>query len=528
MTLLALFFLNLALTLQNVWPTLKVRWVGECSVDLAALLFVLALLSTRPGLLKRGHASILAVLLLLLTLGRYVDETAPALYGRPINLYWDLPHVGSVIGMVTTVMSGWLLAAGIVAAIVLLALLYLLLRLAIRQVIRAMEDRRWRLGLGTAAALLLLSFAAQGLDDRVPKLPEFAHPVSLTFAEQAMRIRDAMADSRAVQELPASPPLQRDFSVLAGSDVVVLLLESYGRSTYDRPEFAKALRGSRAVLAADIADTGRKVVSAFIESPTFGGNSWLAQITLMAGIEVRDQQRYDLLLTQQRESLSTAFKARGYRSVAVMPGLRLSWPEGSFYRFDTIYGADALDYKGPEFGWWRIPDQYALARVDQLEVQRSPRAPLFVFYPTISTHLPFRPVPPYQADWQRVLTPDPFDAVALHESLAQEPEWTNLGRAYVDAMSYSFATIGGYLRTRPAAPLVLIVLGDHQPAASVTGEGASWDVPVHVITDNDAVIAALMNRGFSAGLEPAETHLGPMQELTTLLLDALSTAPTGP
>ncbi|HEV7632839.1 MAG TPA: hypothetical protein VGO41_07580, partial [Steroidobacteraceae bacterium] len=172
MTLLALFFLNLALTLQNVWPTLKVRWVGECSVDLAALLFVLALLSTRPGLLKRGHASILAVLLLLLTLGRYVDETAPALYGRPINLYWDLPHVGSVIGMVTTVMSGWLLVAGIVAAIVLLALLYLLLRLAIRQVFRAMEDQRWRLGLGTVAALLLLSFAAQGLNDRVPKLPE--------------------------------------------------------------------------------------------------------------------------------------------------------------------------------------------------------------------------------------------------------------------------------------------------------------------------------------------------------------------
>jgi len=137
-------------------------------------------------------------------------------------------------------------------------------------------------------------------------------------------------------------------------------------------------------------------------------------------------------------------------------------------------------------------------------------------------------VPPYQPDWQRVLTQDPFDATALHESLAQEPEWTNLGRAYVDAMSYSFATIGGYLRTRPAAPLVLIVLGDHQPAASVSGEGASWDVPVHVITDNETVIAALEKRGFSAGLEPAGTHLGPMQELTTLLLDALSTAPTGP
>ena len=38
----------------------------------------------------------LGVLLSLLVVGRYVDVTARSLYGRDINLYWDLRFVPDV------------------------------------------------------------------------------------------------------------------------------------------------------------------------------------------------------------------------------------------------------------------------------------------------------------------------------------------------------------------------------------------------------------------------------------------------
>jgi hypothetical protein len=66
------------------------------------------------------------------------------------------------------------------------------------------------------------------------------------------------------------------------------------------------------------------------------------------------------------------------------------------------------------------------------------------------------------------------------------------------------------------------MLGDHQPAANVTGEGARWDVPVHIIASDRAVTAALIERGFTAGLTPAPASIGPMHELPVLLLEVFA------
>ena len=59
----------------------------------------------------------------------------------------------------------------------------------------------------------------------------------------------------------------------------------------------------------------------------------------------------------------------------------------------------------------------------------------------------------------------------------------------------------------------MIVIGDHQPAAAVSGEGAPWDVPVHIIASRRQVLDRLMAQGFRAGLTPARPSLGPMQTL---------------
>ena len=152
-----------------------------------------------------------------------------------------------------------------------------------------------------------------------------------------------------------------------GADVLLVFIESYGAVTLDRPAVAQPLAASRARFEADIAASGRQVVSAMVDSPTFGGASWLAHVSLMTGIEARDEGANQAVMSRARDTLVSTFGRAGYRTVALMPGLSFAWPEGAFYGFDRIYDITALDYAGPRFGWWSVPDQFAMARLDALE-----------------------------------------------------------------------------------------------------------------------------------------------------------------
>jgi hypothetical protein len=244
----------------------------------------------------------------------------------------------------------------------------------------------------------------------------------------------------------------------------------------------------------------------------------------MSGVEVRDTGDYMLLLTLERETWPKLFREAGYRSIAVMPGLRSAWPEGAFYGFDAIFDELALDYRGPEFGWWRIPDQFSLARIGGLDARSDALAPLLTFMPTINTHIPFVPVPPYQEDWQRVLKEQPYPAEDVEASLRAAPNWEALGGPYADSFVYTFTYLAGYVRNRAGRDETLVLIGDHQPAASVAGVGARWDVPVHVVTEHADVAAALVAAGFVDGvaLAPRQRPIATLPELSVLLLETFA------
>ena len=526
--LVALVLLNGALTFANVWPSLGVRWRAEWSVELAALVALLAFWHMAGRPLSRRALQCLSAGMVLLVLGRYADVTSPALYGRPVNLYWDLPHASEVIGMLTRVASGWLLAALGVGVLAVLALLYGLARWSLGQVDETLRAQRSvRIGLGGTGVLLVACFLAQQISPRVPRLPRFSIPVTEVYGIQVARVA-AVLSGKGTQTLPPSPVLESTLDALAGDDVLLIFVESYGRTTYDRPEFSSELRPARERLEAAIQGTGRSVVSAFVTSPTFAGTSVLAHLSLLSGIEVRDTRRYELLMTQRRPSVVSVFNRDGYRTIAWMPGNQHPWPEGRFYGFDHIYDAEQLGYRGPQFGWWHIPDQYSLAALDSRELQNHPHQPLFVFFPTLSTHMPFRPTPPVQPDWSRMLTPEPYDANPLHAAMTRTPEWTRLGESYAGSVQYFFDIFANYLKDHPEERCTVILLGDHQPASSVSGEGASWDVPVHVISSRPEILQALRADGFQPGLHPTGPALGRMNQLTQWLLAAFNGAAQAP
>lgn len=510
---LALALLNFALTFENVWPTLWIVPHAALSVELAALVLLLALAVQRWGPPSRRAMAFLAALFVALALARYAEVTTEALYGRPINLYYDAPYIPHVVAMFAAAAPLPVVLAAGAGALALLAALYLLFRAALVPLAAALQVSAPRkiLSVLSIAAIASYLLGASG----------FATPLAKTYAQQAMLLRDALTGS-ATPALGPPPNLRFDLGRLEGADVLIVFIESYGATTFDMPAYRDAIEASRATLASAIAASGRSVVSTLVESPTFGGGSWLAHASLLSATEVRDGPRYNLLMTQRRDTLVQTFARHGYRTIALMPGLRQAWPEGAFYGFDDIYSAARLDYRGPAFGWWRIPDQYALAKLARLELNAESRAPLFVFFPTISSHAPFRPTPPYVADWDKMLSAQPYAREVAQRALAERAEWTNLGPAYAEAIGYTLTSLAGFLAHRAHEDSVMVVLGDHQPPAGVSGPEASWYVPVHIITGKPPIVDALLAQGFVSGLAPRQPAPRRMHELATQLLSAFS------
>ncbi len=509
--LVALGLLNFGLTFDSLWPTLWIRPRSDLSIELAAVVLALAFAAARSGPPSRRVLAGLAIAFTVLALGRYAEVTARELYGRPINLYYDAPHVPRVVAMFAETAPLWLTLAVFAGAAIGLVAIYALARWAWARVgaVLASPRSRGAIALAAVGACAAYPFAGGG----------FAAPVSASFVRQGALLAQALGGNG--PDLGASPDFAGDLGRVQGADVFVVFIESYGAASYDRPALAPRVAAGRAALAAAAAASGRAIASAFVESPTFGGASWLAHASLLSGIEVRDGDTYNLLTTQRRDTLVHAFARTGYRTIALMPGLRQDWREGvALYGFDAVYDAGRLDYRGPAFGWWRIPDQYALGKLDRVEVAQPARQPLFVFFPTITSHAPFRPMPPYQPDWARLLSDDPYDAAVAQALQSERTEWKDLDPAYADAIGYALASLAGYLRERPGADFVLIVLGDHQPPAGVAGERPTWDVPVHVIASRRAIVDELVASGFTDGVEPRRTPIGRTHVLTPLLLRA--------
>jgi hypothetical protein len=514
----ALFVLNAAVTFHNIWPTLWIKLRPEVSVELGVLLLALIAWATLVRPLGRAAWVFITLLVIVFMLGRYAEVTAPALYGRPVNLYWDSEHLPKVGAMLAEVAPPWLLALYALGALALAGTVTAVIAWAVAAVLGALRAP-WARGALAALAIAIVAVYALGRALDWPTRFKYSLPVTKTFLQQVEFIRDAyMADL--ARSLPNSPLASSTLGRLGGDDVLLVFLESYGAVTYDAPAIARVVAPARDELAHAAAATGRHVLSAYVSSPTFGGGSWLAHASFMSGLEVRDPGDYMLLLTQQRDTWAKAFRSAGYRAIAVMPGTRSAWPEGSFYGFDAIYDAQSLAYRGPAFGWWQIPDQFSLASIGVLEEDVDSHMPLFAFLSTINTHIPFLPVPPYQTDWQRLLGEQPFEPADVAASLAQTPDWEALGGPYAEAFVYTFTYLAGYLRLRPGADETLLLIGDHQPAASVTGLDARWDVPVHIVTRRDDIAAALLAAGFVKGvaLAPQQRPIATISELSALLL----------
>ena len=516
---LAFGLLNALLTLENLWPTWWALPGLRLSFELCMAVGALALWIRLRGYAGVGLLRALSILTVFWVATRYAEVTASAVFGRQINLYWDGQHAFEVLRMGNA--AGWQMALGAAAVASALGAVYAIAHRCWSMLARELAWRRPQPAIGLAGAALLAAFALQGVGGRDTRW-FFSMPVAPILARQAELLAGLWSPGRAGSRLSASPAFDTALAGLGGADVLLIFAESYGASTLDDPRQAAWLAPHRAQLARSLQAGGRQVVSARVRSPTFGGASWLAHSALLSGVDTHEPGDYELLLATDRPTLVRQFKRHGYRTVSWMPGLQRPWPEGSFYGFDRYADAHSIGYRGAALGHWQVPDQasMALLHAQELALPSERRAPRLVVFPTLASHAPFRPLAPFVDDWPRLLRADAYTPAEVAAALAAPISWLEPVPAYLESLAYTFRWLGDYLGGRAPPNMLTIVIGDHQPMASVSGRNASWDVPVHVISNDASLLKWLEAAGFTPGLLPMRDAAMGMHGLTPLLLAA--------
>src|SRR4051812_22545305 len=123
----AVLLLDVSLTFHNVWPTPAISWRGEISLELAAYILICISLAF-AGTRRTGRSSSVALRVvtvgwILLVIGRYADVTASALFGRDINLYWDLRFIPDVVSLLATAAHLWLVLGVTLAVLIIITVL---------------------------------------------------------------------------------------------------------------------------------------------------------------------------------------------------------------------------------------------------------------------------------------------------------------------------------------------------------------------------------------------------------------------
>ena len=291
---------------------------------------------------------------------------------------------------------------------------------------------------------------------------------------------------------------------LRGKDVIVAFVESYGRVAVQDSPMASEVGATLDAGTQALSRAGFSAQSAFLHSPTYGGLSWLAHSTFQSGLWIDNQQRYDQLVASNRLTLSSAFKAAGWRTVADVPSNERAWPEGaSFYHYDQIYDATDVGYAGPKFSYAAMPDQYTLSAFQRMELAQPGRGPVMAEIDLVSSHVPWAPLP-HMVDWSQIGDGSIFDGMPEEgqspDVLSQDQAQTRA--AYAQSIQYSLDALVSFVRTFGDKNLVLIMLGDHEPASTVSGDGTTHDVPISIISQDPAVLNRISGWGWQNGLRP--------------------------
>ena len=459
-------------------------------------LLLVALCLVLPRAARRVVATVCGLALGLLAILKIIDLGFFAVLGQPFNPLTDWSYLRSAVGVLHDSTGPVRTVAAVVAAILLVVAVLLLVTWSARRLTSFSTRHRapaaWTVCVLAVVWLLCAALGVQVAGGRVAATS--ADAFTREEADPALDSADAFA----------SAPVAELLTGLRGKDVLVVFVESYGRVAIEDPVISPAVNGILTRGTESLRSAGFATRSGFLTSPTYAGVSWLAHGTLQSGLWVDSQRRYNRLLQSDRLTLSAAFKRAGWRTVAAVPSNTEDWPQGrSFYGYDTIYDSRNVGYAGPSFSYASMPDQYTLAALQRNELASPDHAPVMAEIDLVSSHGPWAPLP-RMVDWHAVGDGSVFaDMPAQGESpddVLGDPGRTKA--AYGQSIEYSMSTLISFVETFADDDLVVVAVGDHQPAAMVSGPNASRDVPITIIARDPEVMRRIESWDWQPGLRP--------------------------
>jgi phosphatidylglycerophosphate synthase len=524
LTVIALALVWLALVAPDKPILFTPGAFARLPLELLVVVVLAVLLPARP---RRALAVVAGAVLGVLVVVKLLDLGFFTAFDRPFDPVSDSSYVG--IG-IETLRDGIGRSTGNIAvaaiAVVILGFLSLPVLALLRLTRVAAGHRDWALSAAVALGVVWVVL-------RVAGAPVASTSAAALVAHEVRAVQSGLrAQKILAREIPRdrfrTTPGDRLLTGLRGKDVLLLFVESYGRTAVQGSSFSPGVdavldRGTAQLRAAGFASR-----TAYLRSSTFGGLSWLAHSTLQSGIRIGSQRGYDQLVKSKRLTLTTAFERAGWRAVAVAPANKRAWPEGSsFYHYDKVYDRRNVGYRGPGFGLPPMPDQYVLLALQRLELaQRQQRTPVFAEVDLISSHAPWTRIPRL-IPWDEVGDGSVFDRVPLEESTTAKlfGDDARARKAYGLSIEYTMSTIASFVAHYGNDKLVVVLLGDHQPPI-VTGQGATHDVPISVIAHDPKVMDQIGGWGWQDGLRPSpQAPVWPMSAFRDRFLGAFGSSP---
>jgi hypothetical protein len=457
---------------------------------------------------------------------RFGDGLQQRYYSQPFNLYTDLRLVPELVRFAYATLKWWQFGFGALGALALLGGFCVGCYHALGYAERYLHEAKHSYTFG---ALTALAFFFTLLRGHLPEynllyrsgfaasaMPRLGHELRFLFDVYGAQADEAKAIARTEERLASMPT---DLAKLGGKNVHLILVESYGQTVLDRPLFVDSMRPTFDAFERELGASGYAIASNVLDSPTYGGHSWLAHATLDTGIRTANQLDYEVVCAEKPKAIAKFFHEAGYRTVVAQPGTTRPWPKGEFFGFDQKYYLWNYDYVGPKYAWATMPDQYVLDFVRRRELD-APARPLFIEYVLVSSHAPWSDLPAQVPDWSLVQNGDIYNRLETKHYPIVWPNFANASEAYIDSIKYDFEVLKRYLADYVKDDSLVVVLGDHQPVADVNGHSPSHGVPIHILSRNPALLQPFLARGYTPGMRPH--RVGSRPGLESFLPDFLA------
>lgn len=483
-------------------------WYLVPSSDVLLLCVYFAVMARMKRDVSRWVHVGIVVFLFFVRFLRLGDGIQQTYFAHRFSLYSDLPLVPEAVRFAWTTRSGVQFFTGAVALVVLLVGLAYLCYRALRYAEEYLRDRRQ-----VFVAIGIFSISYVAVAAHTPEAG-YEHLYDGGFAESAVpRLKDELDfflgvfDQNAehaqliqqTQQMLSDIP--HDLAKLGRADVYLILVESYGRTMFERPEHVAASQAAYADFERVVGQSGFAIATGLMNSSTYGGGSWLAHATLNTAIATSNQLEYDVLFAKKPKPFARFFRDAGYLTVLAQPGTTRESPQGDFYAFERKYYAWHYEYQGPTYGWATLPDQYLLDFIRRREIENK-KQPLFLQYTLVSSHAPWNALPGLVEDWSTIGNGKIFHDIPTRYWSIEWPNFDNATEAYNQSIIYDFEILKRYLTKFVHDGSLVIILGDHQPVAAVNGDSKERGVPIHVMSRNLELVRPFFARGYVSGMRP--------------------------